>query len=98
MQIKTETKVGIFVILAVGVFMFMTLGIGALRLSSSGYSPYTVSFDDVSGLSKKAEVKIAGVKVGWVESIELTNTGKAQAHILVKGMALLLAEFLEKTL
>lgn len=83
MQIKTETKVGIFVILAIGVFMFMTLGIGALRLSSSGYAPYTVSFDDVSGLSKKAEVKIAGVKVGWVESIELTSTGKALAHILV---------------
>lgn len=83
MQIKTETKVGIFVIIAIGVFMFMTLGIGALRLSSSGYSPYTVSFDDVSGLSKKAEVKIAGVKVGWVESIELTDTGRAQAHILV---------------
>ena len=83
MQIRTETKVGIFVILAVCVFMFMTLGIGALRLSSSGYSPYTVTFDDVSGLSKKAEVKIAGVKVGWVESIALTDTGKAQANILV---------------
>ncbi len=83
MQIKTETKVGIFVILAVVVFIFMTLGIGALRLGSSGYNPYTVSFDDVSGLSKKADVKIAGVKVGWVESIELTSTGKAQADILV---------------
>lgn len=83
MQIKTETKVGIFVILAVGIFMFMTLGIGAFRLSSTGYAPYTIAFDDVSGLSKKAEVKIAGVKVGWVESIELTANGKAQANILV---------------
>ncbi len=83
MQIKTETKVGIFVILAVSIFMFMTLGIGAIRLSSSGYNPYTIQFDDVSGLSKKAEVKIAGVKVGWVENISLTQTGKAQADILV---------------
>lgn len=83
MQIKTETKVGIFVILAVSIFIFMTLGIGALRLGSSGYSAYTVSFDDVSGLSQKGDVKIAGVKVGWVEKIELTQSGKAQADIMV---------------
>jgi phospholipid/cholesterol/gamma-HCH transport system substrate-binding protein len=83
LQIRTETKVGIFVILAVGAFMFMTLGIGALRLSTSGYAPYKVAFDDVSGLSQKADVKIAGVKVGWVENIELTPVGKAQADILV---------------
>ncbi|MBP9764909.1 MCE family protein [Candidatus Babeliales bacterium] len=83
MQIKTETKVGVFVILAITIFVVMTIGIGAFRFSASGYAPYTVSFDDVSGLSKKAEVKIAGVKVGWVESIELNNTGKAQAQIMV---------------
>ena len=84
MQIKTETKVGIFVVLAVAVFMFMILGIGAFRLSTSGYRDYTVSFEDVSGLSRKAEVKIAGVKVGWVEEISLTqNNHQAQADIMV---------------
>lgn len=84
MQIKTETKVGIFVILAITVFIFMTVGIGAFRLTSSGYVPYTVAFDDVSGLSKKAEVKIAGVKVGRVEQIDLNQNGKAQALIMVE--------------
>lgn len=83
MQIKTETKVGVFVIVAIIAFVAMTVGIGAFRLSSSGYVPYSVSFEDVSGLSKKAEVKIAGVKVGWVEQIELTATGKAEANIMV---------------
>ncbi|MCX5923132.1 MAG: MlaD family protein [Candidatus Dependentiae bacterium] len=83
MQIKTETKVGIFVILAASVFMFMILGIGAFRFSSTGSLPYTISFDDVSGLSQKAEVKIAGVKVGWVENIELTQKGTAQVKIMV---------------
>lgn len=85
MQIKTETKVGLFVIIAIAIFMMMTLGIGAFRFSSSGYTPYNVSFEDVSGLSKKAEVKIAGVKVGWVEQIFLTDTGKAQARIMVSN-------------
>jgi phospholipid/cholesterol/gamma-HCH transport system substrate-binding protein len=83
LQIKTETKVGVFVILAIAIFIVMTVGIGAFRLSSSGYTPYTVSFEDVSGLSKKAEVKIAGVKVGWVEQISLTSAGRAQAQIMV---------------
>ncbi|MFA5998471.1 MAG: MlaD family protein [Candidatus Babeliales bacterium] len=83
MQINTETKVGIFVILAVSVFMFMVLGIGAFRITSSGHYPFTVSFDDVSGLSEKAEVKIAGVKVGWVDNIELTQKGTAQVKIMV---------------
>lgn len=84
MQIKTETKVGIFVILAIGIFMFMTLGIGAFRFGTYGYLPYKVSFTDVSGLSRKADVKIAGVKVGWVEEIELADTGKALANIMVE--------------
>lgn len=83
MQIKTETKVGLFVIIAIGIFIAMTIGVGAFRFSSSGHTPYKVSFDDVSGLSKKAEVKIAGVKVGWIEGIELNPNGKAQADIMV---------------
>lgn len=83
MQIKTETKVGIFVIIAITIFIFMTLGIGAFRFGTSGYVHYKVFFSDVSGLSRKADVKIAGVKVGWVEDVELSDAGKAQANIMV---------------
>ncbi len=85
MQIKTETKVGIFVIIAISIFIFMTLGIGAFRFGTYGYSPYKVTFNDVSGLTRKADVKIAGVKVGWVEEIELTDVGKALANIMVEN-------------
>lgn len=83
MQIKTETKVGLFVIIAIGIFIFMTIGIGAFRFGAHGYLPYKVSFSDVSGLSRKADVKIAGVKVGWVEDVELSNSGKALANIMI---------------
>lgn len=83
MQIKTETKVGLFVIIAIAIFIFMTLGIGAFRFGARGYLPYKVSFSDVSGLSRKADVKIAGVKVGWVEDVELSDAGKALANIKV---------------
>ena len=84
MQIKTETKVGLFVIIAISIFIFMLVGIGSFRFGSSGYSDYTVSFEDVSGLSRKAEVKIAGVKVGWVEEISLnSDANQASAEIMV---------------
>lgn len=84
MQINTETKVGIFVVVAIAVFMSMILGIGAFRLSSSGYVGYTIAFDDVAGLSRKAEVKMAGVKVGWVEDLVLVEPHHtARATIMI---------------
>jgi phospholipid/cholesterol/gamma-HCH transport system substrate-binding protein len=64
----------------------MILGIGAFRLSSSGYVSYTIPFDDVAGLSRKAEVKMAGVKVGWVEELVLIEPHhKARATIMINA-------------
>lgn len=85
MQIKTETSVGLFIIVALGIFFYMTFNIGVFRFDRSDYYPYTVYFNDVSGLQKKADVKIAGVKVGWVETIELLQDGdlQAKAHVMV---------------
>jgi len=42
-----------------------------------------MTFKDVSGLSPKAIAKIAGVKVGWVEKIDLISDGKPRAEIEV---------------
>ena len=42
-------------------------------------------FKDISGLSRKADVKIAGVKVGWVDNVKLIpdKQNKAQAKVMV---------------
>lgn len=85
MRIKTETAVGLFILAAIIIFLYMTFQIGVLRLDTARYSKYTVYFHDISGLSKKADVQIAGVKVGWVEDVELVNNGqqvRASAMIL----------------
>lgn len=71
MKINTETSVGIFVLAALGVFFYMTFHIGVFRFDTASYRPQKVYFNDVSGLAKKADVKIAGVKVGWVDRISL---------------------------
>jgi len=85
LQIKTETRVGIFVILALGVFFYMTLQLGVFRLNKGNYKLQVVKFHDVGGLDKKAEVKIAGVVVGWVDKIELVEGANylAKAYIMI---------------
>lgn len=85
MQLTTETRVGIFVIAALGVFVYMGFKIGAFRFDRANYNTYSVYFDDISGVSAKAAVKIAGVKVGWVNSINLVPAdSEMQAEAEVK--------------
>jgi phospholipid/cholesterol/gamma-HCH transport system substrate-binding protein len=84
---NVETRVGIFVLLALGVFAYMGFQIGAFRFDRSSYSKYTLLFKDISGLARKADVKIAGVKVGWVEDITLVpedHTTIARAVVMIK--------------
>ncbi len=85
MQGANETRVGIFVLIALLILAYMGFHIGAFRFDRGNYSKYTVYFKDISGLSRKAEVKIAGVKVGWVETINLVDgeTMAAEADIYV---------------
>ncbi len=71
MHFKTETLVGIFVLAATAIFLYMSFQLGSLRFDNSAYVCYTLFCKDVAGLTPKADVKISGVKAGWVESIEL---------------------------
>ncbi len=80
---KIETKVGFFILAAIGVFLYLSINIRALRLDKDRYNDYKAYFDDTSGLNKKAPVKIAGVDVGWVEQISLLSDGKAEVIMLI---------------
>lgn len=84
MQIKPETIVGIFIVAALGIFFYMSFFLGVIRLDRMHYNSYIVYFNDIAGLEKKADVKIAGVKVGWVESIDLMEGHyQARAEIMI---------------
>lgn len=69
--------------MALAIFVYMGFKIGSFRFDRSEYVEYTLSFTDISGLSRKADVKIAGVKVGWVESVELLARDSMPAHAVV---------------
>jgi phospholipid/cholesterol/gamma-HCH transport system substrate-binding protein len=81
--VKTETRVGIFVISSVLVFLYLSFNIGALRIDQKNYDTYISFFDDTGGLDLKALVKTSGVRVGWVEAIHLREGGKAEVHLKI---------------
>ncbi|HBR70700.1 TPA: hypothetical protein DIC20_01295 [Candidatus Dependentiae bacterium] len=84
MHIKTETKVGIFVLTSLGILAFMFIQLGVFRFNVKRYQPYEVYFEDVSGVTEKSDVKIAGVKVGWIEKITLLKDMQARVQMMVK--------------
>jgi len=84
-----ETRVGIFVLIALAIFGYMGFKIGAFRFDRSQYVKYIVFFNDISGLSRKAPVKIAGVKVGWVDDLQLLPN----SHMLAEAIIMVSKDF-----
>ncbi len=88
MNLKTEAIIGIFIVTAISSFLYMSVQLGAFRFDTSKYAPYYALFKDVAGLAKKADVKIAGVKVGWVDDVVLEPDGKT-----VKAKLMILRDY-----
>jgi len=82
--VKTETRVGIFVTIAIGIFFYLSLNIGAIRLDQRSFYLYKTYFDDTGGLDEKSPVKIAGVEVGWVDAVNLLKSGKAEVLLMIR--------------
>lgn len=83
MRFKTETIVGSFVLIALIIFFYMTFFLGVFHVDKFQYNTFYILFNDIAGLEKKADVKIAGVKIGWVDDIQL-NKADYRAKAVVK--------------
>ena len=70
-QITPETKVGIFVFVAVSFLVVMSMWLGGLRFGTGEGNEIFVNFPSAAGIDKDATVAIAGVEVGRVKSITL---------------------------
>jgi phospholipid/cholesterol/gamma-HCH transport system substrate-binding protein len=82
--VKTETRVGLFIVAGLTIFLYLSIHIGEVRFNRDQYVAYLAYFDDTGGIEMKSPVKIAGVNVGWVEKIDLLKGGKAEVTIRVK--------------
>src|SRR5687768_12844512 len=68
---KIEFTVGIFVTVGVLAVAFLAVSVGNGRLSMPNTSLFSARFTNVNGLKTGSTVRIAGVTVGEVKTIEL---------------------------
>ena len=78
---NSEFSVGLFVLLAFFALLFVTVQTTTLNFSQTNTSyNLNASFTDINGLSTKAPVRIAGVKIGEITEIAL-NPETYQADV-----------------
>ncbi len=78
-----QARLGAFVLLALIVLGLLSVKIGRLHPFGQGGSVVEAVFDDVSGLEEQTPVRLAGVRIGSVESIMLENN-RALVRIRLK--------------
>jgi len=73
MKIDKELAVGVFLLIGIFSLIYISVKLGKLEvLGNEGYTLYA-SFENAGGLKSGANVEIAGVKIGTVESVKLNN-------------------------
>jgi len=71
-QEKLEIIVGIFVLLIALAFFMFAYNLSNLASVNNGYS-VVAKFQNIDGITKGADIKLAGVKIGSVDSLSLED-------------------------
>lgn len=80
-----EMTVGLFMIAGLLSMLILALKVSGLTQGrASDYYRLTAEFDNIGSLKERAPVRIAGVKIGQIEKIELQNEHfKAKVTLLI---------------
>ena len=82
---NTQVRLGAFVLLAIVITGLLSVKIGRLDFAEGDGVIVEALFDDVAGLEEKTAVRMAGVRVGSVESIALEgNRALVRIRLLPK--------------
>jgi phospholipid/cholesterol/gamma-HCH transport system substrate-binding protein len=73
--------VGLFVLVGLSALAYLSLQVGGLEFGGPDRVVLRATFDDIGGLSARAPVRIAGVKVGQVARIELDDDLRAEVFL-----------------
>lgn len=83
---NTTAKIGAFFLVVLLLSVALVLKIEQLPIGKRALgSRYEVVFDDVAGLDDKSSVRVAGVRVGKVDGIQLLPDGRAVVNIVITG-------------
>ena len=84
---RVELRVGIFVVVALLIGGTLAFVIGNQQSMFQTKSTYFAVFEDVGGLRPGNTVRIAGVSVGSVDSVEFLDDGQVAVHFRVVAEA-----------
>ena len=73
-KLSAEAKVGLLVIAGSVLLLYMTFAVGKYEFGKKEGYTLQAAFDSVAGLDAKSSVRMAGVKIGLVEKVELEDS------------------------
>ncbi|MCX8011932.1 MAG: outer membrane lipid asymmetry maintenance protein MlaD [Desulfobacterota bacterium] len=72
-KVDTELSVGLFMIIGIVCLAYLSIKLGRMEvIGDKGYKLYA-EFSEIGGLKEGAAVEIAGVKVGRIKNISLSD-------------------------
>jgi phospholipid/cholesterol/gamma-HCH transport system substrate-binding protein len=72
--LNAEAKVGLLVIVGSILLLYMTFAVGKYQFGEKKGYMLQAAFDSIAGLDTKSDVRMAGVKIGLVEKVELEDS------------------------
>lgn len=81
---SSAAKVGLFMLVTLGVLGFFILKIEDVNLGRGKMKTVKAIFDSTAGLNKGSDVRVAGVPVGKVKEIRLRPDGKAEVEMEIE--------------
>jgi phospholipid/cholesterol/gamma-HCH transport system substrate-binding protein len=81
-KFDVELAVGVFVLLGILALAYMSVRLGKLEVTGSGGYTVYAEFTNAGGVKSGASIEIAGVEIGKVKSVSLSNySAKAELWI-----------------
>src|SRR5271169_3678374 len=81
-KLSAEAKVGLLVIAGAVILLYMTFAVGKYQFGEPKGYLLIADFDSVAGLDVKATVRMAGVKIGTIQKVEL-DAGRARVTMRI---------------
>jgi phospholipid/cholesterol/gamma-HCH transport system substrate-binding protein len=78
-----DLVVGLFVLIGLGAIAYLSLQVGGLEFGGGERIVLHATFDNIGGLSVRAPVRVAGVKIGQVSAIDLDDDLRAEVVLMV---------------
>ncbi|MDO8461553.1 MAG: MlaD family protein [Deltaproteobacteria bacterium] len=80
---QRNIKIGVFTLIGICILVYSTIRVSDRNLSSKGTYTVSVVLTSATGLTRKTPVQIAGVQVGYIESLDLVDNRRARVGLRI---------------